>query len=243
MLEVSPSPSSRPTTVHADIAAPRFPLRSGGRAAHAVLAILFRIPVQLVILAVVVRFVPKDELLTGSTRAVAAIVVATGLGILITINGGLLRVGRLTLREVGWTFGTPVRDVAIGLAAFVVWLGVQLAWSAAWGIDIREIAEEVGAFTAGQRVLYVVIGIYAAVTEESLFRGYLQPSLIARFHLPVGILVTALFFALLHHQFDALHLGSKIFGGVLLGVLRGRTSSLLRPAVVHALQWAVLGFA
>ena len=243
MLEVSPPPLSRPAAVRADVATPRFPPGSRGRVAHAVVAILLRIPLQLAILAVVVRIVPRDELFTGSPRALVAIAIATGVGTVITIHGGLLRVGRLTPRAIGWTFDTPARDVVVGLAAFALWLIVQLAWSAAWGADVREMAAEVASFTPGQRLLYLLIGIYAAITEESLFRGYLQPTLVARLRFPAGVLVTALFFALLHHQFDALHMGSKIFGGLLLGLLRGRDSSLIRPAVVHTLQWAILGFA
>ena len=101
--------------------------------------------------------------------------------------------------------------------------------------------DAVRTYSASQRALFFFIGLIAAFSEESIFRGYLQPALTNRFGSAVGIVVTATFFAAYHLQFAPLRLLSLALIGLVYGVLRGRDRSLVAPGVAHALCWAVLG--
>ena len=94
-------------------------------------------------------------------------------------------------------------------------------------------------FSAGQRLEALICGLQAAFFEESLYRGYLQPGLAARFGAGVAILVTAAVFSLKHFRFQPLPLALFFAYGVIWGLLRHRTHRLWAPGFAHFLNWAV----
>lgn len=83
------------------------------------------------------------------------------------------------------------------------------------------------------------IAVFPAACEEILFRGVVLPSL-ARWMTPVGaVLASALMFGLIHLDSagDGLaftRIPFAILVGVVLGLLRLRTGSLLPPIIAHA---------
>lgn len=81
----------------------------------------------------------------------------------------------------------------------------------------------------------ILLGILAAVVEETLFRGALLP----RF----GIVVTAILFAALHTQYAITFASLEVFVlGLGLGVLRVRSNSTLPCIVTHAGYDIAVGF-
>jgi membrane protease YdiL (CAAX protease family) len=88
----------------------------------------------------------------------------------------------------------------------------------------------------------VLIGIEAALTEETLFRGDLQPTLERILGRGGGLLLTAVLFAVYHLRFELWGLLGKTAFGLVFGLLRDRTGRLVSPAMAHGLTWTVLGF-
>jgi len=93
-----------------------------------------------------------------------------------------------------------------------------------------------------ERLLGMLIGIEAALTEETLFRGDLQPTVQQILGRGAGQILTAVLFALYHLQFGLWGLLGKTAFGLVFGLLRDRTGRLISPAVAHWISWTVLGF-
>jgi membrane protease YdiL (CAAX protease family) len=183
-----------------------------------------------------------DALLDAPPVAFVALAVAFVLEIGFVLHRGLLAFGRLRMRELGWTFEHPERDIASGLAA---WVATTLFLCALlWlfrGTHPRDLWRAAISWGLAQRLLFLGVGFSAALVEESIFRGYLQPSLIERWGAHKGIIATALFFSLWHLNLRPIAFLSKLSIGLALGVLRGRDRSLLAPATAHFATWALLG--
>ncbi len=90
--------------------------------------------------------------------------------------------------------------------------------------------------TAGYLPLFwMAVGVLAPVAEEVFFRGFLLRGLVAsRLRAPGAILLTSVVFMLVHagqyDWFDLLQIGVV---GVLLGLARVRSGSLLVPIAMH----------
>jgi membrane protease YdiL (CAAX protease family) len=159
--------------------------------------------------------------------------------------GLLMRgVGRLGFREVGWRSLTG-RDISLGVMGFAVCgcavvlmlAGLFGSAGAAWNYLVRSVS----AFSAQQRVFFVLMGAFAAFAEETIFRGILQPTLQRKLGRWPGLVVTAVIFAVYHLKFKPAALLGKLAIGLVLGGLRERTGTLWAPAIAHALIWVVLG--
>ena len=88
-----------------------------------------------------------------------------------------------------------------------------------------------------------LMAVIAAIPEETIFRGILQPTLQAKVGRWPGVALTAAIFSVFHVQFQfALPLLLSHFcWGLILGLLRERTGTLWAPAIAHMLVWIVLG--
>ena len=77
--------------------------------------------------------------------------------------------------------------------------------------------------------------VAAPLFEETLFRGFLFSGL-SRSKLGVAgtIIVTAALWAVIHGQYDAYQIAQVFVLGLLLGVARHRTNSLIVPFLIHA---------
>ncbi|GGK59821.1 CPBP family intramembrane glutamic endopeptidase [Haloarcula sebkhae] len=94
-------------------------------------------------------------------------------------------------------------------------------------------------------VVFVVWFLVAAPVEELLFRGIIQTQLTEQFRAPVGILVAAGLFGLMHFLFAITHNGGTplstglvtfAMGGV-FGTVYHRTNNLVILSLGHALYW------
>lgn len=90
--------------------------------------------------------------------------------------------------------------------------------------------------TAGYApLLWAAVGICAPVAEEFLFRGFLFAGLAAsRLGSTGAVIITSFFFAIIHAgQYGWVDLSQIGVVGILLGLARARTGSLLPPVAMH----------
>ena len=84
-------------------------------------------------------------------------------------------------------------------------------------------------------LLWLALVIGAPLFEETFFRGFLFKGFASSVVGPAGaIALTSILWAVIHIQYDAYTMGSIFVLGVLLGVARLRTGSLLVPLAMHA---------
>jgi len=101
---------------------------------------------------------------------------------------------------------------------------------------LDELEETVTGITGGDTNIQfgLLLGISAAVGEETLFRGALQPK--------YGLVFTSLIFALLHVQYDVLLVVGSLFpAGLILGLERkylGTTAAIVTHTLYNALAVA-----
>ncbi|MFO0613922.1 MAG: type II CAAX endopeptidase family protein [Polyangiaceae bacterium] len=165
-----------------------------------------------------------------------------GLDVGVVIVLGLLVFGRTSLGALGWRFDRLGRDVLLGLGGFVVCTGVLLVGFLIAGASPAEMFERAWGFSVAQRLIFLLIAVFgAALVEETLYRGYLQPALIRRIGYAPALIVSALVFDLMHANFAPASLVTKFVFGVVFGALRGRDRSLVAPGIAHGLIWAVYG--
>lgn len=155
------------------------------------------------------------------------------------------RYARLSFRDAGWR-QLALRDVGYGVVGFVLLaacLTCVIAMDGGFKDALAYIADTIAHYTPQQRALFVVMGVIAAVPEETIFRGVLQPTLQKMIGRWGGIVVTAVIFSIYHVQYVMAPpmLVSHFATGLVLGLLRERTQTLWAPAIAHALVWIVLG--
>ncbi len=80
----------------------------------------------------------------------------------------------------------------------------------------------------------LLASVFAPITEELLFRGWLYTSLRGVIGVPAGILVTAVLFALAHWESTHLYALAVFPVGLALGYIRERTGSIKATMTFHA---------
>jgi sodium transport system permease protein len=161
---------------------------------------------------------------------------------IVTVALGFLAVLRLEVRDVvGLRHLPPGRGLAAALLLGLS-LAAPLAVAEGWLVRVsgmedvlKQAAETLGPLLTSQLtpvVAVLVLGLMPGVLEEVAFRGALQGAL-HRVMAPGGaILVQALVFGLAHGH--PLRFPPTFVLGILLGVLRHRTGSVLPGMVLHA---------
>ena len=180
---------------------PRFAAHRWGRFFHGlVLTVLLSGNFLLAFLVIMPLFGLEPADINSPSPAafgVAAVMIALSLGVVIGI--GLLWFGRVGVAEIGWRFDQIGRDLLFGLLGLVGMIGSVVVTMAIFGrLDIGGMIEEVSSYSPAQRLLFLLIGVGAALAEESLFRGYIQTALVGKLGLAGGIAVGALVFAVYH---------------------------------------------
>jgi membrane protease YdiL (CAAX protease family) len=182
----------------------------------------------------------RETVFEASPAAFVALAISAVLEIGLVYAVLLRRVGGLSLRDVGWT-APRARDAALGILGFVACAAVMLGMLVAIGVDPGEIADDIASYAPAQRVFFLLLGLLAAASEETIFRGVLQPALQRRLGRATGILVGAAIFSVYHLQFAPFQLFGKLAFGVVLGTLRDRTGTLWASGIAHALIWVAIG--
>jgi len=178
----------------------------------------------------------------------AAFIINIGVGLFeigLVLGLWMRRYARLSFREAGWS-GLALRDVAYGVLGFALFaIVVTCVFAAESGFKdaIAYIADTIAHYTPQQRAFFALMGLIAAIPEETIFRGIMQPTLQKKVGRWSGILLTAVIFAVyhVHFAFALPRIISHICWGLILGLLRERTGTLWAPAIAHALMWIIFG--
>ncbi len=178
-------------------------------------------------------------------RLLIGFVMATVAGFLAGIGWAVRTIGwepvrpiPLSSEDLGWSVGmvVPAVGVGYGFTSLLSWVGMRSEPQLL--VEGLSSTPSSAAFAIG--LVYAIAG--AAVVEEMLFRGVLQPPLVGRFGPVRGIAVTALLFGLIHLSDPWSFLPVTVIGAI-AGWLRHRTGGISAPIVFHALNNAVaVGF-
>lgn len=142
---------------------------------------------------------------------------------------GKLGIGRLALAGwLTWFAGVPI-VIVLAVIAFNIFHTegssnpvIALVMEAARSADVPSIL-----------MFYFTLGVLAPICEESLFRGFLYPSLRTYWGVFPSLMLTAFLFAFVHMDFGGF---LPLFGlGFLFGFVVERTKSTLSSMVAHGL--------
>jgi len=200
--------------------------RLGGRVVLMVL--LFLIPGWAAFPTLIDMVAERAEPLLDDGQLVSSL-----LGLTVLALGGIgfmiKRNARASLERLGLRIPRPSHYLvlALGVAAlFLLNLGVEAIertfFPALWQHDDRINRLLAGGLGAGSMVL---LGLSAGVGEELAMRGALQPRL--------GLIFTAVVFASLHVHYSWIGMAVILLLGVVLGVIRDRTSTTV-AILVHS---------
>jgi membrane protease YdiL (CAAX protease family) len=103
-------------------------------------------------------------------------IIAIEAGLFFYVKGGLDRYKVPIQDVIGGDFSGAkgiLREVGIGLGAWLVWVAINSVWNKFWGVDLS-----VSIYALPRRpldvLLVVAVSISAGISEEFAFRGYLQ---------------------------------------------------------------------
>ena len=128
-----------------------------------------------------------------------------------------------------------------------IWLGITVATLVLLGLigvlfDRPAVHEQwAELYKASAIIPLLVLAVIAApLFEESLFRGFLFAGWSqSKLGVTGTIILTAVLFTALHAQYDLFDLGQVLVLGILLGVARYRSGTLVVPIAMHALTNAL----
>lgn len=166
-------------------------------------------------------------------------IIAMEAGLFSYVKGGLDRY-KVPIQDVirgNWSGAKSIlRDVGIGLGAWLVWLAINSVWNKFWGAD-----PSVSIYALPRRpldvVLCVAVSISAGISEEFAFRGYLQRQFGAltgsRW---LGLVLQAVVFGIAH-AYEGMRAGMQIVVfGLLFGLVALWRKSLRAGMIGHT--WA-----
>ena len=234
-MDGSPAPAAASSTA-------RWPVGSGARLAHALLLVVLLATTRVVGFLLLARITGRGDLGVINGWTFAALLAASVLSLGGVIGVGLLVWGRVSLAELGWRAERLGPDLLRGAVGGAACCGIVLLISMSRGATAIETLQGWWEVPFLERLLGMLIGIEAALTEETLFRGDLQPTVQQILGRGAGQILTAVLFALYHLQFGLWGLLGKTAFGLVFGLLRDRTGRLVSPAVAHWISWTVLGF-
>ena len=220
----------------------RWPVGSPARLGHALLLVVLLAMTRIAGFVVYARLTGRGDLETIDGWTFAALLATSVLSLGGVIGLGLLRWGRLSLADLGWSTARLGPDLARGVLGGAACCGIVLLLQMSAGASAAEVLHGWWAVPPLERLLVVLIGVEAALTEETLFRGDLQPTLQRTLGRGAGLLLCALVFAGYHLRVSPWGLLGKTAFGLVFGILRDRTGRLVSPAVAHWISWTVLGF-
>ncbi len=170
------------------------------------------------------------------------VVFYTLIGAFLVLRLGIIKLGGLSLEQIGWRVDNLKLDVLYGVAGAAVAVGIVYLLGLIFGTwDEQQFIGEEMKFSFSNRIVFLLIGLNAGLIEESLFRGFLQPTAIQKFGFVFGLFFTSFIFAAYHLKFQLPIFIGKFALGIIFGLSRGRDRSLIRPGLAHALLWACVG--
>lgn len=185
---------------------------------------------------------PKDlDILPGRMHFV---LVGFGEGVLYLVSVGILlwRVKR-TFRELGFV-RARWRYIFLGIiTGILLFVGIGLLGNLLTqlvGVPAPQSFTEAvkgSKYTWEFWLLLFLAGVVAPIKEEAIFRGLLYPPLRQAYGRGKGILITGVFFAILH--LDFIRFLPLFLGGIILTWLYERSSSIWPSIIAHGI-WNIL---
>ena len=222
----------------------RWPENSGKHIRHGIIIALLIValfPLSFFGLGPMIGF--DRQTLFQASNAEFGVLAFLGIMTFAILEFGLIRYTGKSWKQLGWRFDSLAKDTLNGLAVLIALIVAMLSILTLVGVSLAEIWQGITSFSLRQRVLFFFVGIIAAVSEETLYRGYLQTALISKTNLTLGIIIGAFVFAAAHLPTSGspIGLGIKVLFGIIYGVARGRDRSLFGPALGHFLFWQIMG--
>jgi membrane protease YdiL (CAAX protease family) len=184
-------------------------------------------------------FAVKQGTLSFALTAVATIM--RDLGLLSLILFFLWR-NREPIRQIGWTPGSGWREIPLGIALSIpLFCGAILLERALQGLGFSVPATPTPSFLAARGIseilLAFVLVVVVAITEETIFRGYL----ILRFRAATAscaaaVLLSAAIFSLGHGYEGSAGVVTIGVMGLVLALVYVWRKSLVAPIVMHFVQ-------
>ena len=152
---------------------------------------------------------------------------------------------RKTISSIGFSFQNRFKDLSSGfIIAFILMVGGSLILYATNQIGISSIPFKVyGIFFSF--ILFIIV----ALTEETLFRGYILNNLLDKSNKYVALLISSLIFSIVHSlnpNFSFLAFINILLAGIILGSTYIYTRNLWFPISLHLfwnfLQGPVMGY-
>lgn len=178
----------------------------------------------------VMKAIETDGLVLSIATLIAGICASNMIYVLLKVRPALTVKHYLALRQPRWT-------------AWIIWNGLLLALILLSDSVLR-FFEHQETFTTKlyqtaqiPMLLYIAIVGIAPLFEELLFRGFLFQGLqSSRLGSGGAVLITAVGWSILHVQYSALVISQIVCFGLLFGVARWKTHSLLIPLSMHCLN-------
>ena len=174
-----------------------------------------------------------------------AVVLVGALLLALLLGGGVLKIGRVSLADLGFRRDRFAMELLLGVAGLAVYLACFSAIVRVLLPNPSRVFHHIVSQSANERALFLLVGLTIALFEESVFRGYLQPALVHRLGLGRGIVLTAVIFAAWHptphHLISLAGFLIRLSLGLVTGLARGRDRPLTAAIITHALIWPVLG--
>lgn len=175
---------------------------------------------------------PLNQLLVSS-------IIQTGLFLLLIlfvvklVHGQDLKSLGLVNNRLGYWLGIGLLNGII-LFMSVVFLGALINYLIPVEVDPQSITEVIlKAETSWERFIpFLVTAIFAPISEELYFRGFLYPALRRRIGVKGGIIVASLIFGGLHY--DLVRMIPLVFGGMWLNWLYERSGTIYASMIAHS---------
>ena len=113
-----------------------------------------------------------------------------------------------------------------------------------WLISVQVVVEPISLYlpvaesAAGQGFWAIVTAVlFAPVLEEFIFRGLVMESLLRRHRRSLSVVVSAMFFAIVHFQPSAMF--SAFVSGLVLGTIYLHTNSIFSTIILHSINNAI----
>ena len=158
-------------------------------------------------------------------------------GIIILLIGGYFLFGNslsgLAIRPF------TVKSAAKWALVFVAFVGLS-SWMESWTDSVQE--DQMSKLFQNGSKTFGIVGVFFAAAiliplfEELAFRGFLYTELDSAFGPQAAVAVSSVLFAIAHMQYDITLVGLVLVAGLILGMLRRSTNSILPGLLLHSLN-------
>jgi membrane protease YdiL (CAAX protease family) len=171
--------------------------------------------------------------LVMSIGFIVALPVVVGLSVLFSY----LRKG-ITVRQYLGIHSVTFKQIGIWLGAIVLFSIVEDVFYTLVGAPIVHLSSiQMYETVIFPPLLFFVFIVCAPIVEECFYRGFLFKGLLHSWMGPVGAtLSTALMWAMIHTQYEWYGIVMIFIGGILLGIARIRTGSIVMPMLMHCIM-------